>query len=926
MVNWKNQFWSIIFYLLIVGYSTCIANAGRIRGKIKDVNELGISDVIVQLQNTNKSTLSDSLGNFNINEIAYGSYYIIFIKKGYYSLIIPDVLIKNSNSVELNIDLVKGNENEYLFLEIGGIQVTADRELLPEEPEMIYKISSGEIEHMQANSLANVLSLIPGNVQNKTPGLQSKQNILLRTFDNQAEDQAELFGTKIIVDDIPLSNNANLQTGVGVGYGAAVQNTNNSQIDLREIVAENIEYVEVSFGASSVEYGDLTQGIINVKTKTSNIPTRFKIKNNPDTREANLMGSFYLNQTDFTYNLNYGFSERDIRITGDEYHRISGELKVKNDHFSPDMELINLFKYGRIIEEDNDESDPDKTRAYNRDYYWIYSHKINYQINESTSIYIRNFINFKRRNSWRRQQESEDGAIWTDRLAPGTREGIIPSSSVYFSEVRTIGEEWSIGAKLRMNRNILLGKTLHRFLIGLEYQNDKNSGPGKTYDMLKPPYGRTSERPRSFDDIPGMVQISLFAEDRISGDFILPYTINIGFRLDSYNPSGFTISNIFKNKDVFSASQGTFFNPRIGVKLKVSDQSQIRLSFNKASKVPALSSIYPPLYFIDVYDVGVVTINDTLKNIDLVSTYAFNGMSDKLKGYQTAKYEISYDQKCGNVGFSLNAYFQNTLGAPRYEDIPYSFARYVWGEWPGNSNKHPIEKFTTHDSRYTIARNLGKSEISGIELDFVTHRIPKLNMRFKMNASYNFKKYSSEFYKDYSSTINFVYGDTLPNGQVANTETQVLPYYAPVKKWQQRTVINYHLDYISKPLGIWLTIKAQQILWNQMLLRSNNDPYAKGYYMNGNVFQVDAQTSTKYGLDRQFNENIVTTDKRRPNDQWMFCFVLSKSLFKGSEFSIFVENIFNDRAYYTDVNNLLSPRNHEIFWGISFSSKLDELF
>ena len=117
---------------------------------------------------------------------------------------------------------------------------------------------------MQANSLANVLSLIPGNVQNIAPGLQGRQSIAIRG----AEGNAALFGTKIIVDDIPQSNNANLQSGLGVGYGSSVQTTDYKQYDAREIVAENLQSVEVQSGGSSVEYGDYTQGVITAKTKT----------------------------------------------------------------------------------------------------------------------------------------------------------------------------------------------------------------------------------------------------------------------------------------------------------------------------------------------------------------------------------------------------------------------------------------------------------------------------------------------------------------------------------------------------------------------------------------------------------------------------------------------------------------------------------
>ncbi|MCD4691417.1 MAG: hypothetical protein K8R79_00765, partial [Calditrichales bacterium] len=62
------------------------------------------------------------------------------------------------------------------------------------------------------------------------------------------------------------------------------------------------------------------------------------------------------------------------------------------------------------------------------------------------------------------------------------------------------------------------------------------------------------------------------------------------------------------------------------------------------------------------------------------------------------------------------------------------------------------------------------------------------------------------------------------------------------------------------------------------------------------------------------------------NDNWLFSIVASKSLFKGAEISIFVENILNDRAYYIDRDEYYRSRNPEIFWGIAFSSKLDDLF
>ncbi|MDZ7763811.1 MAG: TonB-dependent receptor plug domain-containing protein [Melioribacteraceae bacterium] len=45
---------------------------------------------------------------------------------------------------------------------IGGIEVLGSGEFMPLEPETKTEISSGEIEHLQASSLGDVLQLMPG--------------------------------------------------------------------------------------------------------------------------------------------------------------------------------------------------------------------------------------------------------------------------------------------------------------------------------------------------------------------------------------------------------------------------------------------------------------------------------------------------------------------------------------------------------------------------------------------------------------------------------------------------------------------------------------------------------------------------------------------------------------------------------------------
>ena len=901
-----------LLFLLLTQWAP--AGAGVITGTVQESeSHKYLAGVIVTVQDTDISDKTDSGGAFLLRNLKPGTYYIRFMKKGYYSLIIPDVKIKDEKPLLLKTEMYPGDETQFLFLEIGGIQVTAERELLSEEPETVHTINSGEIEHMQANSLADALTMIPGNENAGGLGLNKRQSINLRSF---SEDQASAFGTKVIVDDVPLTNNANLNTGVGVGLGVSVSNNSGWGYDLREIAAENLDKIEVSAGASSVEYGDHTTGLIKVKTKIKNVPTRLKLKNNPDTREANLMGSFNAGRTNFVYNLNYGYSERDIRIEGDEFHRISASLKSQNYFFNNRLDLRNSIKYSRKIEENNYRIDTSATKAYNRDHHFTYSQQFNFKWNKVTKLYWRNYVDYQRRNSWKNQLETADVAYLTNRMTGGAAEAII-SYPIYRSDVRTIGDEWSYGSKLKIQRKLLTGEILHRFLGGAEFQTDRNLGRGKTFDILRPPYGHLTSRPRSFDAIPGVTQLALFFEDRVTGTLLFPFTLDLGFRLDSYNPTRFKAGNLFQNKDIFEAKQGTFFNPRIGLKVKPFPKTQLRFTYSKSSKTPALNSIYPENYFLDVSEIGLRNgqVGDT---VHIVSTHVFDRSAPNLKGYQSTKYEIGLDQQVGNFGLSLAAYYNVSKNQPKSVYNPFYYDFYFWPQWPEKSGRESVEQVLASTS-YKKSINRSWSKNSGFEFSLRSHRIPSLNMRFRVSAAFNYRKSGSDAYPVYTPSRKIISADM--------DTLLVAPYYAPNESWRQRMVVKYNVDYIAKPLGIWLTFRAEQKLFEQSVQISKVKLAADGYFYNGQNYDIDAETSAAIGLDRSApGSEYTTVNASRPNDIWLFSVTASKALFKGAEVSLFVNNIFNNLAYYKDIYGLLRAGNPAMFWGIAFSSKLDNLF
>ncbi len=101
------------------------------------------------------------------------------------------------------------------------------------------------IDHLQASSLGDIMQLLPGK-QMGNLDLTQQSNLQLRTLVN---NNTSAFGSSIVVDGMPLSNNATMTAG-GFSSAAFVGT------DLRQISADNIDNVEVVRGIPSAEYGD----------------------------------------------------------------------------------------------------------------------------------------------------------------------------------------------------------------------------------------------------------------------------------------------------------------------------------------------------------------------------------------------------------------------------------------------------------------------------------------------------------------------------------------------------------------------------------------------------------------------------------------------------------------------------------------------
>lgn len=843
-------------------------------------------------------------------------------KEGYFSIRIPAgkytvrVSFMGYKSIEEKIELEAGQTLEKIwtmkleYFEIGGIIVEAERELLPADAETKTRISSGEIEHMQASNLSDVMQLTPG-VRFENPGMADKKQAGIRTvnIDADAEDNA-YFGAQIRMDGIPLSNNANLQIDTRTTTNSGdVLSTANSGMDMRQIPADNIESVEIIRGIPSSKYGDLTSGIINVKTKSGAQNHRFKFKYNFNNQEANLGGGFRLSERHhLDYNVNYAYSVRDRRIPEENFSRIAGQLSLGSKMLNNLYTMKNRLYFTRAFDErELREDDLNLREKYNRDYTLRYAHQSTYLLTTEQILEMNFSANYTRQNSYTKKLISTDNTYVTDLMATTHDSGFVGVDTGlyvqnYISELWVRGKAYNLYGELNYTNHFSLGKSDHVLLGGLNIRHEMNNGEGRVFDALKPPVvsGSKRDRPRPYSEIPGLTSSSLYIEDKISMESALALRLNLGARLDAYGRDG-----------IFRKDYGLFFSPRVNAVFQPWENTRIRLGYGETSKAPSLAMLHPNPVYLDVDDV-----NNVIDSLVIVSTYVYSADNPALKASRQLKWEGSIDQKIGNIGLSMTAYQNKTLGAfSRTGMIPIFVYKY---DYTVSEEDPPVRDSIS--TTYSIYENSMTTLNRGIEATLETKPFTPLNLRLKIQAAYSFTHGWKENNYDFRG---YIYDPE--RGQRVN------PFFTPLTMEDEKCYINYNLDFRIPELGAWVTLAAQQVLFNKNRYVGLDDSLALGYLnvYGEKVFFSDAEraviTNTSY--KRTYDDYWYLEENRK--NIWVFNLRVSKSLGRGSEFSFFVNNFFNSRPLYRRMrapSESYTRENPELYFGIEISSKIDELF
>ena len=147
-----------LFILLATFYSK--AQTGSISGSVyNSINNEAVEFSKVQLIGEGKGVFPDSTGNYIITDIEPGIYSVKVSAIGFKDLIIDDIVISNSRSVEVNFPM------EEFILEQDEVVVKADPfRKIKEAPNSLKTLSAAEIERLPGanRDVSKVLQALPG--------------------------------------------------------------------------------------------------------------------------------------------------------------------------------------------------------------------------------------------------------------------------------------------------------------------------------------------------------------------------------------------------------------------------------------------------------------------------------------------------------------------------------------------------------------------------------------------------------------------------------------------------------------------------------------------------------------------------------------------------------------------------------------------
>lgn len=593
------------------------------------------------------------------------------------------------------------------------------------------------LDHLQATSLKDILQLLPGGVSMKNPSLTSPGQFKVRTL---ASDDNATFGAAIIINGMPVSTNANMNTGLGLSSISS----GNSGADLRSIATDDIESVEIIRGVASAEYGDVSSGVMIVNKRIGVSDLNMKARIMPGIMQLHAGKGFDIKSAgSLNISADYARGTSDPRFLTDKYNRGLLSLAHRKTLLDKTWTLttnIDLSYTGEWKGADPDEPEAMKKFFSSRDAFSLrLSHNGMLKLDKALARTLKYDVALSLSSDRifnDRLVSVGSGAI-LDATKDGMYEGT-PYPSSYETLSGTKSNPVMYWAKFSDLFYLNVGNMSNRFNVGTEWKIEGNRGIGQ-YDKTPKFKAFAQDRIRRFCNIPYMNQISAYFEDNVVLTFSERRYPNITGRVGVR----WTVVQPWRNERMMALS------PRLNIAVNPVRYLSLRLGYGISEKVPSLQDLYPSPDYYDFYNMSV---SDGQKSYYLYSTRVFDNKPVSIKTMRGTKYELGFDVRLDNgMSFSVVGYHEKVsrcFGPDNSEWKTLVFD--VWnaadvtftGQKPIYDQQNPSRRDTV---LYNLIRpgNPKSRRNRGIEFDFNFGKINATNTSFYLSGAWSETRSSS---------------------------------------------------------------------------------------------------------------------------------------------------------------------------------------
>lgn len=935
-----------LFLFLCIGITLHAQNQSKtgIKGTVYELDTkgkpipLGFATVFFPDYGMGATTNDD--GKFSMDNVPTGKARLLIQFIGKLSI---DTLINVKKSMQLSFTL----KNEDFKLE--EVVVTAKTNQTGKSTAS--SISRQAMDHLQATSLNDLLSLMPGGTVSE-PNLNSAQQINIRQIsgNNTNEESLNALGTAIIRDGAPVSNNSNLSAmNATVSGGAAAMGGGASPtggVDVRSISTENIESVEIIRGIPSVEYGDLTSGAVIVNTKAGREPLRVKAKANPNVYQVSMGTGYELGKNKGALNISadYAYNTNDPKATYQHYQRANGKLMYSNTFFDNKLRSNTTFdfNYGKDTRDRNPDDESTQTTSEGRDIGFRLNTNGTWSINKGWLQNIRYVLSGSYTDKQSFYETVQGGASATPSYSMSMVDGAILSNmagkhlydadgneithfgnedmnhyavflpSSYLGAYEIDSREVNAFAKLTATLFKQSGQINNRILLGTDFKTDGNVGDGKTFDPTAPPSKGAANkysnfRPRRYKDIPFINQFGIFAEDNFTwsiGERNL--RVQAGVRFD------------------YTSKVGSVWSPRFNASFDlIPNTLTLNGGYGITAKMPTLLYLYPENAYFEHPNINEMANENIPENerIYMTTTKIYETDNRDLKVARNHKAEIGFQLKLGKVNASVTAFQERLKNGYSLNYTFDTFKPFTIHEYTRNEEGKFIlsNSIPTLNRFYTPTNNMNL-KTQGVEFDINVGRIDAIRTSFQLNGAWMRTQSWNNSYDFYDNT--------------GTGEQKPIAIYEPgaVKNYRQQFTTTLRATHNLPQIGFVVTLTAQAI-WNQSNWKTfGNDTIPMGYISldkEVTIFPEGKYTTTEQlkadGYDYLIqipNHSDAIKESYKP----YFCFNINvtKEISDMLRVSFFANNMFRSYPRMESKRNpgTYKSLNNRFFFGLELSMTL----